>query len=597
MLGTGFAAVIVAGAAGWVGGRQIKSPADVAARTAPPAPSVIVAPVEKRALASEVVVRGTVRYGAPQGVSLATSGLKKASDIITTAPAKGATLGEGDVAMATSGRPVFVLRGDKPSYRDMGPGASGTDVLQLEQALARIGLDPGAVDGTYDGATATAVAAMYARSGWAPFGPTDEQNQAVKAAQTDDYSANADVLGQREALATARGTFVTAQERVRRAERATAAADATDAAAATKAEHDRLVAVADIAARSAALDAALDAESVAKLAVDEATAGVPTVPTRVELATLQAAARQATRVVATARADLAAAQAGLKAVVVPVAEATATEAATELAAAQAEQTRAQGAITLAETKLDLAERRASTGTLDQVTAKLGIQVPADEIVFFPSLPLRVDTVKLAAGDALNGPFMTVTNSRLAIDGALSLNDTRLVKAGAVVRIVNTDLGLTLAGTVGAVAGTAGTDGVDPQRFHFEVTPNEAPTSLVGASVVMNITVNSTKGEVLSVPVAALSVAADGTSRVQVQAKDRSTTFVTVTPGLTASGFVAVTPTSGQLNPGDLVVVGSDTTTAAASTAAGTTGSTTGASRTILPTVGTTPVTTAKATTP
>ena len=207
VLGIGFAAVLVAGAAGWIGGRQIKSPADVAARTAAPAPSVIVAPVEKRALASEVVVRGTVRYGAPQGVSLATSGWKKATDIVTAAPTKGATLGEGDVAMATSGRPVFVLRGDKPSYRDIGPGTSGADVLQLEQALARLGLDPGPVDGVYDGTTANAVAALYARSGWAPYGPTEEQNQAVRAAQADDYSANADLLSQRDAVATAKGAL------------------------------------------------------------------------------------------------------------------------------------------------------------------------------------------------------------------------------------------------------------------------------------------------------------------------------------------------------------------------------------------------------
>jgi len=67
-------------------------------------------------------------------------------------------------------------------------------------------------------------------------------------------------------------------------------------------------------------------------------------------------------------------------------------------------------------------------------------------------------------------------------------------------------------------------------------------------------VNSTETDVLAVPVAALSVAADGTSRVEVKADDGTTHFVGVTPGLTAKGLVAVIPT-GALAAGDLVIVG------------------------------------------
>ena len=568
VLGVGFAAVIGAAGAGWIGGRQIKSPSEVASKTAPPPPSVIVAPVEKRTLASEVVVRGTVRYGAPQAVTLATSALKRAADIVTAAPTKGAELREGNVAMAASGRPVFVLRGDKPAYRDIGTGSNGTDVEQLEKALARIGLDPGPIDGTYDGQTAAAVSTMYANAGWAPFGPTEEQAQALRTAQAEDFTATSDLMSQREALEAAKGALAAAQDRANKAARARAAAASVDGAAVAKAEHERLVANADVAARSAALDTAIDAEAVAKLAVDEALAGVPSVPTKVEMATLQAAARQATRSVATARADLAAAKAGLQAVVTPEADAVTKEAVAEAGAANAEVTRARRAVEAAQTKVDLYERRPSAGALDQLTAKLGVQVPADEIVFFPSLPLRVDTVKLAAGEVMAGPFMTVTNSRLAIDGALSLDDTRLVRTGSAVTIADAELGLRLVGSVTAVATAPGTDGAEPQRFHFEVAPSEAPTSLVGASVVMNITVNSTQGDVLSVPVSALSVAADGTSRVQVQAKDKSTTYVRVTPGLAASGFVAVTPTNGDLKPGDLVVVGAETGAAVTNSAVG-----------------------------
>jgi multidrug efflux pump subunit AcrA (membrane-fusion protein) len=62
--------------------------------------------------------------------------------------------------------------------------------------------------------------------------------------------------------------------------------------------------------------------------------------------------------------------------------------------------------------------------------------------------------------------------------------------------------------------------------------------------------------VLAVPVSAVTLSADGSSRVQ---KDDSGTlkFVTVEPGLSAEGYVAVKPLDSALAPGDLVVVGFD----------------------------------------
>ena len=67
--------VLLAGI-GSIAATRIRSPAQIAADTAAPAASLITAPVERRALASEVIVRGTVRYGTPQEVVLPTSALK-----------------------------------------------------------------------------------------------------------------------------------------------------------------------------------------------------------------------------------------------------------------------------------------------------------------------------------------------------------------------------------------------------------------------------------------------------------------------------------------------------------------------------------------
>jgi hypothetical protein len=69
-------------------------------------------------------------------------------------------------------------------------------------------------------------------------------------------------------------------------------------------------------------------------------------------------------------------------------------------------------------------------------------------------------------------------------------------------------------------------------------------------------VKDSGGEVLTVPVAAVSEAADGTSRVQVDEGRGRTRYVTVKLGLSSKGLVAVEPVRGRLSAGEYVVVGS-----------------------------------------
>ena len=154
-----------AAAGAWLAGTRIESPADVAARTAPPPPSPILVPVEERVLSADVVTRGTVRFGLPQPVSLAPSPLKAGPGLVTTLPVRNTQLNEGDVVLTASGRPVFVLQGQVPAYRDLAPGLSGADVDQLKQALKRMGFDPGSTDGPYDEQTSAAVARWYKAKG------------------------------------------------------------------------------------------------------------------------------------------------------------------------------------------------------------------------------------------------------------------------------------------------------------------------------------------------------------------------------------------------------------------------------------------------
>ena len=418
---------VVSASVGWVAGRSVQSPAQVAAKTAPPSPSLITVPVQSRRLSSDIIVRGVVRYGGVQSVTIIHSSLKSSPDILTVPPTVGAALPEGKSAMTISGRPVFVFAGAIPVYRDLTPGAIGDDVRQLQAALMRLKYNPGPVNGVYDPQTAAAVAGFYTASGFTPFGPTSSQLQTLRSAQASASKASLAVLKAQGALAKA------------------------------------------------------------------VSASPPPSPQSVQLLQQEAAL---------ARTDLVNANA----------------------------------------------------VLADLNATTGISVPADEVLFFPTLPLRVQSVKLKPGDAVSGAVMKISSGSLAVDSALSIKDATLVHTGLPATIEESNLAITVPGKVSLVASGPGTNGVDPQHVYMEVVPDKAPPQLVGASVKVTIAVSSTAGKVLVVPASALFLGGDGSSRVQV-VRNARTLPVIVHPGLSAGGLVEIVPAGDALVPGDRVVVG------------------------------------------
>ncbi|MGH9008567.1 MAG: peptidoglycan-binding protein [Acidimicrobiia bacterium] len=568
-LAAGLAAVILSSLVSWGAASRIRSPAEEAARTAPPKPSAISVPVEKKVLASDVVARGTVRYGAPQAVLLPGSSIRKGSPILTSAPEKGKDLTEGSVAFMISGRPALVLQGAVPAHRDITPGTVGDDVRQLQQALVRLGFNPGRTDGVYDNRTELAVAAWYTKSGWTPIGPSEEQLSAMRSAEADWFSAASDLLAAEEALTAARNDHEIAKQRAAATARAASAAAMPPPAhpttpeqqAASRAEQERVGAQVRLQNARRALSRAEEEDRAAQARLDEARTRRPS-PSKEEYAALNKRAQDASAKLAAAREELTAAQEAYNAAAT---DAGAGGSQTEpfrpdpqlqidAAATAAEVRKAADAVAFARKKVGLAARRtgsSATGT------KLGLQIPAGELLFFPTLPVRVDEAKLAVGEEAVGPVMTVTSSRLVVESALSAVDAKLVKEGGAVAIRATESGVEATGTVTHIATTPGTHSVDPQRYYLEVTPTGLDVSLNGASVVQTISVQTTEGEVLAVPVAALSMASDGTTRVQVQGTRGAARYVRVEPGLSAKGLVAVNPVEGELRPGEQVVVGAN----------------------------------------
>ena len=449
-------AVVLLAIVSWVVGSKIQSPAEAAARTAPPTPSPILVPVEERVLSSDVITRGTARFGLPQSISLAPSPLKSEPGVITTLPARGDQLKEGDVLLTASGRPVFLLQGDTPAYRDLVSGISGEDVRQLEVALKRLKFDPGPIDGLFDEKTSAAVADFYTAAGYASFSPGEELLASLHSLENE--------------LAIAVNEKAVAENTLALAPLAIKAAQAQRAAA--------------VASSSGSAQAA--AQLIGDIAVKTAEEAQ------------KAAEREVKRL---------------------------TNLVNEL-----------------------------TAEFKAARSKTDSPLPTDEVVFISSFPVRVQELNVKIGGLASGPVVVLTNNNLAIDSSLPLTEAPLVKPGMNVAIDEPDLGLQATGIVSRVADTPGTDGADGYHIYFEVLVDETKVRLEGVSLRLTIPVKSTGGEVTVVPISALFLAADGTSRVQVE-RNGKLEFVEVKPGLSADGFVEVTPVNGTLSKGQLVLVG------------------------------------------
>ncbi|WP_342740543.1 peptidoglycan-binding protein [Bradyrhizobium sp. B117] len=545
----------------WYMGSRIQSPAEMAARTAPPEPSPILVPVESRVLSSDVVTRGTVRFGLPQPISIAPSTVKGGAGLISSLPRPNAQFKEGDVIMSASGRPVLVLRGAAPAFRDMSPGTSGSDVQQLEEALARLGFDPGPVDGNYDQKTSLAVERMYQKAGWDAFGPTREQRAAIATLERD-WS---DAARSRLAAETARDTAVKAvaaaraiaEQNIRQATIDSALRFGTGRQLAD-ARTGKSLLVETERARGTYSAAMADADIKTQMA-DRALVVLDPRQTEMTKAAAEAKLRVARSAQRKARVEAelaignATREAGLASERIKAAEGAVKAASLEgersVRAAQEQQTLAEFDVKVATERYERLDRE-----LAAARAKLGVQVPADEVVFIPSLPIRVHEVTASVAGNATGPVMSVTDNELSIDSQLAIEAAPLVKPGMKVAVDEQALGIKANGIVETVANTPGTRGVDGYHFYLGVKVESTPVALAGFSVRLSIPIETTKGPVIAVPTSAVSLAADGTSRVLVDRGGRQE-YVTVQPGLSTGGYVEVNAPDGRLAPGQMVVVG------------------------------------------
>ncbi len=555
------AVAVVAAGVGWVLGQRIKSPAEIAAATAAPEPSLITVPVEFRELSSRVVVRGTVQSSEETPINV--SGSTELTPVVTRMPKEsGDELAEGEVAIEITGRPVIVLQGKLPVYRSMGPLMEGPDVEQLEEALVRLGFDPGEVDGVYSSATSSAVDDFYRSLGYKPAGPTSIETEQLDAARDRVKRAQQAVnqAGGSSSGGVPDSVRLQANLEVEQAQRAVD--DAHAAKSPGLAELKAAVEAAE-AALAIAQDNLTTAESRLAQANDGTHPDTGAPPTDEELAELSAAVEAAKAAVAENNTAVTEAREAKSAQAVQfdrdIADAKARLKIAEASRAEtlASYTSGQGGEggSLADARQELSDAQSALSDLQVST---GVRFPATELVFVPTLPRRVQSVSVSLGSTAAGSVMTVTGTSTEIDSAVSSADRKLLVEGLEAVVEDDELGVSAAATISTLADDPGGQDLPEDRYAMTLTPlDELPEEAFYQSLRVTIPISSTGGEVLAVPLAAVSAGADGGSRVEVQDGDGSTRLVDVTTGLSADGFVEITPRSGDLGEGDRVVVGRD----------------------------------------
>ena len=474
---------IVALIGGLLIGHFITSPADAANNAKAPEAGLITVPVEYGKLSNDVTIRSDISFADSVEVKLDTSSFSGGAIVTGQVPAVGTELKPLSIVAEISGRPVFVLPGDLPSYRTLRMGVSGPDVLQLKQALAAVGIAAGDVNSdVFDQALADGISALYAQVGY-PLPPNDDgADEGFRAAQQAVTDAQSSVNQAQTAFNNASSGTVDPVQ-LKQADNAVAAAQR----AVTAAENDP-----DF---EGDLQGLRDELALEQLRRDQLFADPDTSN---EWAALESA-----------RAGLASAQESL------------------------------------------------------ADAREAIQpyLPSSEVLYLTQLPRLVNEVNIARGSAPEGVAMSVSGATLELAGSVAAADGKLLTVGTVATFAMPDDSEHTATITKVEPGKNATDRWSVTLEPAPFTPEQIQ-QVQGSNVRVQIPVGATEGDVLSVPPSALTAGPGGESRVEVVVGDprdgdkAETRLVTVETGLAAGGYVEVKPIKGELEEGDLVVVGS-----------------------------------------
>jgi hypothetical protein len=159
-------AAIASAALGVIGTLLIKSPAQVAADTAPPRSTVLTAAVTEGTITNTLFLAGTVALGNNIAI-VPKPPLNGLDAVITKLPVSiGGQFRAGSVVVEISDRPLIVLSSGIPLIRDLSIGMTGQDVQRFQDALREAGIHVADKAGYFGQYTAAAVKKLYQNAGY-----------------------------------------------------------------------------------------------------------------------------------------------------------------------------------------------------------------------------------------------------------------------------------------------------------------------------------------------------------------------------------------------------------------------------------------------
>ncbi|WP_157756702.1 peptidoglycan-binding protein [Plantactinospora sp. KBS50] len=211
---------------------------------------------------------------------------------------------------------------------------------------------------------------------------------------------------------------------------------------------------------------------------------------------------------------------------------------------------AQAVKQLDRAKEDLAVAR---DRLEQLKRTTGPMLPQSEVIFLPSFPARVPQLKAIVGADVTSPLVTLASGPLVVRSDVSPAQRELLQQGMPANVVigsDAEVGADVT-SIGALQQNDG----QPSTYPVFITPKKPlDASSAGLQALVTVEIASSGKDVLAVPVSALFSGADGKTYL-LRADPTGEQQVAVVAGISGEGFVAVTPASGDLAPGDRVVIG------------------------------------------
>ncbi len=444
---------------------------------------------------------------------------------------------------------------DPPFSFTMGLMAEG------RRELIVFGLDPGTVDEIYTDSTEQAVAELYRGAGYEADEPTADDLERLEQARRSLRAAE-DALRSLQSSGgdgLPRSQQLELDRQVSNAEEAYNQSVRDRDAAVAGATSERNAAASAVTSADAAVTTATERSAAAEGGVHPDTGVAPTPEEMDELA-------QALTDAQTAATAAASALAGAEAAI-PVITAeyngyiSDAEIDLQIQYASRDETIAASregvdAASLSQAQESVDDARTS---LSRLEAEIGIGFPANELVFLSSLPSQIQTVWSEVGDTPQGPVMTVTGAGLQITSSVPTTDRSLINEGDEALMEDDALGISIRLQVAFVADNPGGSAA-ADRYFLRFEPIDAvPEEAYDRNLRVTLPFASTDGEVLAVPMAALSAGANGSARVEVERADGTVETVDVIAGLNSrsQGLVEVTPVGADLAEGDRVIVGRD----------------------------------------